>query len=96
MNKALTAKGSELFVALCEACHLGFGENHLTAYPDLSMLSNPVHESFNDILLKGKLSYYGMANFSDILKQEDVDAIHQYLVSVQKKRFEDNQVNKKK
>jgi quinohemoprotein ethanol dehydrogenase len=90
MNEALTVKGGKLFVALCEACHLSFGENHLTAYPDLSMLSMPVHESFNEILLKGKLSYYGMANFSDVLKQEDVDAIHQYLISIQKERFRKN------
>lgn len=54
------------------------------------MMSKPIHESFNDILLKGTLSYYGMADFSDVLKREDVEAIHQYLISVQKERFENN------
>lgn len=59
------------------------------------MMAKPTHESFNDILLKGKLSYYGMANFSDVLKPEDVEAIHQYLISVQKERFERIERNKK-
>jgi mono/diheme cytochrome c family protein len=40
------------------------------------------------------LSYYGMANFSDVLKPEDVDAIHQYLISLQKDRFEKQHAKK--
>ncbi len=60
------------------------------------MLSVPTHDQFNDILLKGKLSYYGMADFSDVLKSEDVEAVHQYLISVQKERFEKNKKKNKK
>ncbi len=60
------------------------------------MLAKATHESFNDILLKGKLSYYGMANFSDVLKPDEVQAVHQYLISVQKERFERKRENDKK
>jgi quinohemoprotein ethanol dehydrogenase len=96
LNKTSLTKGKELFFMLCNACHMNFGETHLSDYPDLSMMSKPIHESFNDILLKGKLSHYGMANFSDVLKPVDVEAIHQYLISVQKERFEKKRGNSKK
>jgi mono/diheme cytochrome c family protein len=31
------------------------------------------------------MSYYGMANFSDVMKPEDVEAIHQYLICAERK-----------
>jgi hypothetical protein len=45
--------------------------------------------------LKGKLSYYGMSGFSDVLKKEEVKALHQFLISVQKKRYEEQLGNKR-
>jgi quinohemoprotein ethanol dehydrogenase len=93
LDKSTIVKGQQLYQALCGACHFSFGESHLSELPDLSMMSVPVHQSFNDILLKGTRSFYGMANFSDVLKAEDVEALHQYLISVQKERYE---ANKKK
>jgi quinohemoprotein ethanol dehydrogenase len=48
-----------------------------------------IHESFEEIVLKGKLSFYGMSGFSDVLKKEDVAALHQFLISIQKKRYEE-------
>jgi quinohemoprotein ethanol dehydrogenase len=88
LDKMKIAKGEAIYQSLCFACHFVTGDRHLTDYPDLSMLAKPTHDAFNDILLKGKLSFYGMANFSDVLKPEDVEAIHQYLISLQKERFE--------
>jgi quinohemoprotein ethanol dehydrogenase len=81
-------KGKHLFQNLCGACHMNFGENHFSDIPDLTLMQKSVHESFKDILLKGKLSFYGMADFSDVLKEEEADAIHQYLISWQKDRFQ--------
>lgn len=49
------------------------------------------HEWFSDILLKGKLSYYGMSDFSDVLSADDVEALHQFLISVQSKRYRQQQ-----
>ncbi len=87
IHPAAVSKGKQLFNEICATCHVNFGDQHLSEYPDLSMMSTATHASFNDILLKGKLSYYGMADFSDILKPADVDAIHQYLATVQQERF---------
>jgi hypothetical protein len=54
-----------------------------------------IHKTFEEIVLKGKLSYYGMSGFSDVLKKEDVTALHQFLISVQKKRYEEQSRSKK-
>jgi quinohemoprotein ethanol dehydrogenase len=87
LNKQMMAAGQELYSSLCSACHSSFGKNHLSELPDLSAMSVTTHEWFKDILLKGKLSYYGMANFSDILTEKEVDALHQFLVSIQQERY---------
>ena len=94
IDKQQVEKGKIIYQSLCFACHFSTGDKHYSDYPNLSMMSKPTHESFNDILLKGKLSFYGMANFSDVLKHEDVDAVHQYLISLQKERFETQNRNK--
>jgi len=88
LNQQMIDKGEEIYYSLCYTCHVSFGKSHLNDMPNLSMMSKPTHESFSDILLKGKLSYNGMADFSDILTPEDVEALHQFLISVQKEKFE--------
>jgi quinohemoprotein ethanol dehydrogenase len=87
-DKRMIAEGEKIYQSLCSGCHADFGNHHFNDLPDLSMMSAPIHQSFTDILLKGKLSYYGMANFSDVLKPADVESLHQFLISVQKERFE--------
>ncbi|HET9747524.1 MAG TPA: cytochrome c, partial [Chitinophagaceae bacterium] len=85
--------GKQLFQSLCGGCHMADGKDNYSDIPDLALMQKTTHESFNDILLKGKLSYYGMADFSDVLKPADADAIHQYLISLQKERYQ-NQTRK--
>ena len=41
----------------------------------------------NDILLKGILSQNGMASFSNSLTEEDVEAVHHFLIKKQKEVF---------
>jgi quinohemoprotein ethanol dehydrogenase len=81
------SKGESLFQSYCTGCHIGFGADHFSEVPDLSAMSTQTHQDFNDIVLKGKLSYYGMAAFSDVLEPEDAEAIHMYLISVQRTRY---------
>ncbi len=79
----LLAKGATLYDFYCITCHGNFGDNHLSQHPDLSKLTPAKHMVFNDIVLKGMLSQNGMANFSNSLSEEDVEAIHQYLLKQQ-------------
>jgi len=87
--------GKQLYEAYCIHCHFIFGEEHRSEFPDLSMMTKAVHDDFDNIVLKGKLSFYGMANFSDVLTDKDADALHQYLISIQKERFKNNQLASK-
>jgi quinohemoprotein ethanol dehydrogenase len=48
---------------------------------DLRHLTPETHAAFFDIVLGGKYRDKGMASFADILKKEDADAIHAYLIS---------------
>jgi quinohemoprotein ethanol dehydrogenase len=87
LDAALVQQGNKIYTSLCFGCHFTFGKDHLGEIPDLSMMSQPVHDEFNEIVLKGKLSFYGMASFADVLTEKDAEAVHQYLVSVQRERF---------
>jgi quinohemoprotein ethanol dehydrogenase len=43
------------------------------------------HSIFEPIVLDGILASAGMASFADVLKSEDVTAIHAYLIREQRK-----------
>jgi quinohemoprotein ethanol dehydrogenase len=88
VNASLAAQGKGLYASLCSFCHGNFGKNHSGELPDLSAMSGTTHEWFSDILLKGKLSYYGMASFADVLTEKDVEALHHFLISVQADRYQ--------
>lgn len=90
-NPQLALQGKALYQRLCAACHHSFGASHLSEVPDLSAMSATTHEWFSDILLNGKLSYYGMANFSDVLSKADVEALRQYLTRAQADRYAQQQ-----
>ena len=44
-------------------------------------MTRETHARFNDIVLKGIYQERGMASFADLLKPEEVDAIHGYLIA---------------
>jgi quinohemoprotein ethanol dehydrogenase len=87
VNEALIERGFYLYNFYCEICHGKFGDRHLSQHPDLSKLSEAKHLLFNDILLKGILSQNGMASFSNSLNEEDVEAIHHFLIKKQKEAY---------
>lgn len=84
----LLQKGAALYEFYCIICHGNFGDNHLSQHPDLSKMTEAKHMTFNEIVLKGLLSENGMANFSNSLSEEDVEAIHHYLLNQQRISFE--------
>ncbi len=73
------AKGAELFYHNCARCHSYRGSPG--SYPNLWNMPAAAHASFNDVLMNGTLAYGGMASFSDVLSQEDADAIHAFLIA---------------
>jgi quinohemoprotein ethanol dehydrogenase len=83
-SDALAERGAPLFFANCAVCHGGRGEGRHSSYPDLHRLPPEVHAAFDSIVLGGKLKDAGMSSFADLLKPEEVTAIHAYLVREQK------------
>ena len=73
-------KGRELYAKTCAQCHgqqaVGGG-----VIADLRHLTAQKHQLFNDIVLKGIFVGMGMGNFSDVLSQDDADAIHAYVIA---------------
>ncbi|MBL7857978.1 MAG: PQQ-dependent dehydrogenase, methanol/ethanol family [Cyclobacteriaceae bacterium] len=88
IKKELIAKGAAIYEAYCETCHGRFGDQHLSQHPDLSKLTETKHLVFNDIVLKGILAQNGMANFSNSLHEDDVEAIHQFLLNKQTELYQ--------
>jgi quinohemoprotein ethanol dehydrogenase len=83
INDELLPRGAYLYNFYCDICHGKFGDKHLSQHPDLSKLTEAKHMVFNDILLKGILAPNGMANFSNSLSEQDVEAIHHFLIKKQ-------------
>lgn len=91
LNQELIAKGRSLFFNECVTCHGEAGvEPRTSMHPDLSKLTEAKHKLFNEIVLDGILAQNGMASFKNSLSEEDVEAIHQFLISVQAKAVEKN------
>ncbi len=76
---AKIARGETLYHLNCAVCH-GMNAAGTGVLPDLRFSSKTVHESFNKIVLDGLLSNVGMASFEDLLNEEDVSAIHSYVI----------------
>jgi len=77
-SEATVARGAQLFADTCAVCH---GRSAIGGVKDLRHMTADTHRQFNDIVLRGIYVDKGMANFSDILKPEDVEAIHAYLIA---------------
>jgi quinohemoprotein ethanol dehydrogenase len=70
------ASGELLYNRYCSRCHV-FGRSIL---PDLRRMSPETHQIFHAIVLEGAYRAKGMGRFDDVLKPEDADAIHAYVI----------------
>jgi quinohemoprotein ethanol dehydrogenase len=68
--------GEIKFIEECSRCHV----LDLNVTPDLRRLNPGLHATFKDIVLHGALAPAGMERFDDILSEQDVDNIHDYLI----------------
>ena len=72
------AEGLGLYAKTCAICH---GQNAAGGVKDLRHMTPETHAAFQDIVLGGKLKANGMEPFADVLKPDQVEAIHAYLIS---------------
>ncbi len=79
-DAATIEKGRLLYVYNCGSCHGLYGSEPML--PDLRRMSAATHKIFSDIVLDGVYEGKGMAGFSDSLTDDDVFAIHAYIVEL--------------
>ena len=77
-SEAQVQRGAQLFAQTCAVCH---GQSAIGGVKDLRHLTPDEHARFNDIVLKGTSQDKGMASFADLLKADQVDDIHAYLIA---------------
>ncbi|MBA1204827.1 PQQ-dependent dehydrogenase, methanol/ethanol family [Pseudomonas capeferrum] len=73
-------EGGRLFALNCNRCHGGGLGPARSNYPDLFNMPLGMHMAFEPIVLGGILADGGMASFADVLKVEQVQQIHAYLI----------------
>jgi len=77
-SEATIARGAQLFANTCAQCH---GQQAIGGVKDLRRMTRETHGKFNDIVLNGLYQDKGMASFADLLKPDEVDAIHAYIIA---------------
>jgi quinohemoprotein ethanol dehydrogenase len=82
VTPAMIANGSLLFTANCSICH---SNQPRAPLPDLRRLTGPKHAAFDQIVLEGLFLPNGMPRFDDLLKPDQVKAIHAFLIDEQGK-----------
>ncbi len=73
------AKGDATFHRYCAVCH-GFLAMSAGEVPDLRYSTSETFARYKEIVLDGERKDTGMASFADQLKEEDVQAIHAYVL----------------
>jgi quinohemoprotein ethanol dehydrogenase len=78
-SKEVIAKGAALYAGTCRLCHgLNVVSGGMT--PDLRYMTPETHRQFKQIVLYGARAKQGMAPFADMFSEQDVEAIHAYII----------------
>jgi quinohemoprotein ethanol dehydrogenase len=77
-SEAQIARGATLYAETCQVCH---GQQAIGGVKDLRKMTRETHVHFNAIVLEGLYAAKGMASFADLLKPDEVEAIHGYLIA---------------
>jgi quinohemoprotein ethanol dehydrogenase len=72
------ARGAQLYADNCALCH---GAAARGGIKDLRHMAPETHKDFLAIVIGGKRAANGMASFADVLKPEEAEAIHGYLIA---------------
>jgi PQQ-dependent dehydrogenase (methanol/ethanol family) len=71
--------GARIFMQYCSLCH-GSSAISSGVIPDLRRMSSEVRKQFVPIVLEGQREVLGMPNFSNLLSEEDVKMVYQYIL----------------
>jgi quinohemoprotein ethanol dehydrogenase len=93
VTPATIAQGQQLFFANCVMCH---SNQHRSITPDLRRMQPGTHQAFNKIVLEGLLVQNGMPRWDDVLKPQEVAAIHAWLIDEQRKTRADELAKQKR
>jgi quinohemoprotein ethanol dehydrogenase len=77
-TEAQIARGAEVYAQNCALCH---GPQVRGSDRDLRFVGPEVHAEFNAIVLGGARAEKGMPSFDGLLAQDDVNAVHAYILS---------------
>jgi PQQ-dependent dehydrogenase (methanol/ethanol family) len=72
--------GRQTYNRFCFSCH-GMSAASSLVVPDLRYLSPERHEAFESIVLRGALRGNGMPSFDGIMEEQNLDALHGYIIS---------------
>ncbi len=72
-------QGRALYAENCAYCH-GVGAISGGTLPDLRHMNTPTHELFARIVGDGVYQALGMPDFGEVLSDDEIDAIHTYLI----------------
>ncbi len=72
--------GDALYHRICAGCH-GIRAVSNGVIKDLRHMTAETHATFDDIVLRGVRERLGMASFADVLRSEEADAIHAYVIA---------------
>lgn len=71
--------GALVYMEYCSVCHGSLAVSS-GVLPDLRKMSAGVRSQFKEVVLEGQREVLGMPNFSDLLSENDVDQLYQYLL----------------
>ena len=85
--KRQIAAGSGLYGQHCAVCHGDAGQGG-GVLPDLRYSAPRVFDGYADILLEGRLLDVGMPSLAQFLSEDDVEALHAFVLSERAKLVE--------
>ncbi len=90
VSDEVIAHGNVKYRQYCVGCH-GMSVVSGGSIPDLRHMHSTRHEGFKAIVLGGALSGVGMVGFSEVLTEEDADAIYAYILDEANKDKEERE-----
>jgi len=87
VSKEVIEEGKNLFQSYCMSCH---GVNLVSSdvVPDLRYMHPSFHQAFKDIVLNGALKDRGMVGFAQVMNEQQVEALHAYVLDEANKEKE--------